>query len=102
MSLIVFTVASVSTIPGIGPLNDPPFREGGEPLCPCWTRLDFDVPVRTVRGPPRIQGVIRILGIRKNRLETRKRLRGELWQEMRRGDALIDAGTRDEHREQQA
>ncbi len=71
-TLIVLTVPSIPTMPGVRPLNDPAFRQRRKAFRALWTRLDLDAPPGTMLGHPGIQSVVVILLIRKDRDETRK------------------------------
>src|SRR2546428_802520 len=66
-SLIVLTVSTVPTMPGVRPLNHPAFLQGCEAFRACRTHLDFNAPAGTMLGHPNVQGVIVILLIRKDR-----------------------------------
>src|SRR5215470_15953511 len=76
--LIVLTVSSKSTMPGVRPLNYPAFLQGRKAFRARGTCLHFDVPVWTMLSHPGVQGMIVILLIRKDRHETRKVVWGDL------------------------
>src|SRR5215471_19909014 len=59
-TLIVLTVPSVSTLPGVRPLNHPEFRQRRKTFCAGWTCLHCDAPAWTVLSHPGLQSVIMI------------------------------------------
>src|SRR2546428_12263721 len=70
--LIVLTVSSTPTMPGVRPRNHPAFLQGRKAFRAGWPCLHFDVPAWTMLSHPGVQCVIVILLIRKDRDETRK------------------------------
>src|SRR4029453_5404291 len=71
-SLIVLAVSPVATMPGVRALNHPaflPWRDAFRALRPC---LHGQVPPRAMRGHPRVEVVMVILLISKNRDHTGK------------------------------
>ena len=100
-ALIVLTVPSVPTMPGVRPLNHPAFLQRREAFRALWTRLDLDAPPRTMLGHPGVQGVIVILLIRKDRHETRKVVWRDVAEQERGGHPIIEPGTGNTDSEQQ-
>src|SRR5712691_4343079 len=70
--LIVLTVSSKPTMPGVRPLNHPAFLQGRKAFPAIWTCLHFDVPAWTILSHPGLQTVLVILLIRQDHDETRK------------------------------
>src|SRR5215831_18095509 len=77
-ALIVLTIPSTSTMPGMRPLHHPEFRPGRQTLCAGWTCLHCDAPAWTVLSHPSLQSVMVILLIHKDRDKTRKMIGGRL------------------------
>jgi len=102
MSLIVLPVTSVPTIPGVRALNHPAFRQRCEAFCALWARLEFEAPLRTMLGHPRVEVVIVIFHIRKDRAQTRKIVRGDVPEQLRSRCAIIEAGTGNQDGNQQS
>src|SRR5437762_9714254 len=71
-ALIVLTVPAIPAMPGMRPLNHPAFLQRREAVRACRTHLDCDAPAGTMLGHPGVEGVMVILLIRKNRLQTRQ------------------------------
>ena len=101
-TLIVLTIPSVSTMPGVRPLHHPEFRQGRKTFCACWTCLYFDAPAWTVLSHPSLQSVIVILLIRKDRDKTRKMLGVDLAEPERCRRTIIKTGRRHENDQQYA
>ena len=59
-------------MPSVCPFNHPTCSEGGEACRALRTHLDLEVPRWAMLGHPRVEGVIMILLIRKDRDQTRK------------------------------
>src|SRR5258706_9734432 len=97
-AFIVLTVPSIPAMPGIRPLNHPAFLHRREAFRACRTHLDFDAPAGTMLGHPGVEGMMVILLIRNDRLQTRQILRGDLAEEERCGDPIIEtpAGHQDD------
>src|SRR5712691_11489387 len=89
-SFIVLTVTSVPTVPGVCALNHPAFLQRCEAFRALWTRLHFEAPLRTMLGHPRVEIVIVILLIRKDRLQTRHILGGDLSEQDQGGYPIIE------------
>src|SRR5215470_14370998 len=96
-TLIVFTIPSTSTMPGVRPLNDPEFRQGRKTFCAGWTCLHFDAPAWTMLSHPGLQSMIGILLIRKDRDQTRKMIWVDLVEQKRCSDPIIEPSTGNEH-----
>src|SRR5215510_6398551 len=95
--LIVLTVSSKSTMPGVRPLNDPTFLQGRKAFHARGTCLHFDVPVWTMLSQPGVQRVIVILLIRKDRHETRTVVWGDLPEQEWCRHTIIKTRTGNEH-----
>ena len=96
-TLIVLTIPSASTLPGVRPLNHPKCRQGRQTFCAGWTCLHFDAPAWTVLRPPGLQSVLVILLIRKDRDKTRKMVGVDLVEQERCRHTIIKTGVRHEH-----
>src|SRR5262249_8404308 len=95
-ALIVLTIPSIPTMPGVRPLNHPAFLQRGKAACARRTRLHFDAPARTMLGHPGVQGMVVILLIRKDRGETWKGRGGDQAQQERGRHPISKTGTGDE------
>jgi group II intron reverse transcriptase/maturase len=101
-TFIVLTVPTVPPMPGVRPFHHPTFGEGSKACGTLRTRLDLEVPRWAMIGQPRVEGVIMILLIRKDRDQTRK-IGGQHVPEPRRGDhPIIQRGAGHHHCQQQA
>src|SRR5262245_30507516 len=100
--LIVLTVSSKSTMPGVCPFNYPALLQGRKAFRARETCLHFDVPVWTMLSHPGVQSVIVILLIRKDRHETRKVVWGGLPEQERGRHTIIKPRTGNEHGQSQA
>ena len=96
-TLVVLTIPSASTLPGVRLLNHPEFRQGRKTFYTGWTCLHFDAPARTVLSYPGLQSVIVILLIRKDRDKTRKMVWVDLAEQERCRHTIIKARPRDEN-----
>ena len=92
-AFIVLTVPTIPAMPGIRPLNHPAFLQRREAFRACRTHLDFDAPAGTMLGHPGVEGVIVILLIRKDRLQTRQILGGDMAEQDRCGNPIIETST---------
>src|SRR3954463_8494987 len=92
-ALIVLTLPSVPPMPGIRPLDDPAFLQRREALRALRTCLHLDGPSSPMRGHPGLQGVMVILLIRKDRLQTRQILGGDMAEQERCCHPLIETST---------
>ena len=99
ITLIVLTIPSTSTMPGVRPLNHPEFRQGCKTFGACWTCLYFDAPAWTVLNHPSLQRVIVILLICKDRDKTRKMIGVDLAKQERCRRPIIKTGLRNENDE---
>ena len=66
------TVSTVPSMPGVHPFHHPPFGEGREACGALRTPRDLEVPRWAMLGHPRVEGMIMILLVRKDREQTRK------------------------------
>src|SRR4030095_11475925 len=98
--LIILTVSSTPTMPGVRPLNYPAFLQGRKALRTDWPCLHFDVPAWTLLRHPGVQSVMVILLIRKNRDETRKMVGVDVPEQERCRHPIIKPGTGNEHGQQ--
>ena len=89
-ALIVLTVSPVPTMPSVRALNHPAFLQWREAFRALRPRLHGDVPPRAMHCHPRFEGVIVILLIRKDCLQTRHILWGDLAEQDRCGDPIIE------------
>ena len=99
ITLIVLTIPSTSTMPGVRPLNHPEFRQERQTLCAGWTCLHCDAPAWTVLSHPSRQSVMVILLIRKDRDKTRKMIGVDLAEQERCRRTIIKPGLRHENNE---
>jgi hypothetical protein len=99
--LIILTVSSTPTMPGVRPRNHPAFLQGRKAFRADWPCLHFDVPAWTMLSHPGIQSGIVTLLIRKNRDETRKRVRVDVPEQERCRHPIIQTGTGNENGQQQ-
>ena len=99
-TLIVLTIPSTSTMPGVRLLNHPEFPQGRKTFCACWTCLHFNASAWTVLSPPGLESVIVILLIRKDRDKTRKIVWGDLAEQERCRRTIIKTGLRNEYDQQ--
>ena len=99
-TLVVLTIPSASTLPGVRLLNHPEFRQGRKTFCTCWTCLHCDAPAWTVLSHPGLQIVIVILLIRKDRDKTRKMIGVDLVKQERCRRTIIKTGFRNENDQQ--
>ena len=90
-AFIVLTVPSISSMPGVRPLNHPAFLQRREAFRARRTHGHFDVPAGTMLGHPGVQGVIVILLIRKDRDETRKVVGRDVTEQERGCHTIIQA-----------
>ena len=95
--LIILTVSSTPTMPGVRPLNHPAFLQGRKTFRADWPCLHFDVPAWTMLSHPGVQSVIVILLVRKNRDETRKMVGVDVPEQERGRHAIIQTGTGNEY-----
>src|SRR5438876_2039988 len=100
--LIVLTVSSTPTMPGVRPRNHPAFLQGRKAFRAGWPCLHFDVPAWTMLSHPGVQCVIVILLIRKDRDETRKVVWGDVPKQERCRHTIIKTRTGNENGQQQA
>src|SRR4029434_4822132 len=100
--LIVLTVSSKPTMPGVRPLNHPAFLQGRKAWRAGWPCLHFDMPVWTMCRHPGVQSAIVILLIRKDRDETRKVVWMDVPEQERCCYPIIKTRTGNEHGQQQA
>src|SRR5712691_6650703 len=98
-ALIVLRVASVSTMPGVGALNHPAWRQRCAAFRPLWARRHCEAPPRTMLGPPHVEVVMRILHVGQNGLTARNIVRGEVAESLRGRHASIAScpGTEEGH-----
>src|SRR5262245_56700523 len=101
-ALIVLTVAAIPAMPGMRPLNNPAFLQGGKSACACWTRLHFEVPGGTVLGHPCGQIMVVILLIGKDRDEPGKVLGRDEAKQGHGCHPIIETGAGNENGEDQA
>src|SRR2546425_1407531 len=96
-ALIVLTIPSVPTMPGVRPLDHPAFLQRREAFRALRTCLHLDAPPSTMLGHPGLKGVMVILLIRKDRLQTRHILWCEVAEQERCGYPIIEtsAGNQD-------
>ena len=99
-TLVVLTIPSASTMPGVRPLNHPEFRQGRKTFCAGWTCLHFDALAWTVLSHPGVQRVIVILLIRKDRDKTRKMVGVDLVEQERCRHTVIKTRPRNENDQQ--
>src|ERR1700704_5957572 len=92
-ALIVLTIPSVPPMPGMRPLDHPAFLQRRETFRTLWTCLYLDAPASPMLGHPGLQGVIVILLIRKDRLQTRQILGGDMAEQDRCGNPIIETST---------
>ena len=88
-------------MPGVRPLNHPAFLQGRKAFRAGGTCLHFDVPAWTMLSHPGVQSVIVILLIRKDRLQTRQILRGDMAEQDRCGNPIIETSTGNKDDKQQ-
>src|SRR6266852_1314940 len=100
-ALIVLTVPSIPTMPGVRPLNHPAFLQRCEAFRARRTHLHFDAPAGTMLGHPGVEGVIVILLIRKDCGKTRKVLWRDGTEQERGCHPIIETGTGNEDSDQQ-
>src|SRR2546426_10080790 len=89
-ALIVLTIPSVPAMPGVRPLDHPAFLQRREAFRALRTCLHLDAPPSTMLGHPGLQGVIVLLLIRKDRLQTRHLLWCEVAEQGRCGSPIIE------------
>src|ERR1700704_4717719 len=96
-ALIVLTLPSVPPMPGMRPLDPPAFLQRRETFRTLWTCLYLDAPASPMLGHPGLQGVMVILLIRKDRLQTRQILRGDMAEQAQCCSPIIEtsAGHKD-------
>jgi len=100
--LVVFAVPSAFAVPGVGPLDDPPFVEWRKTFRAFRPRFDFDVPRGSVLFQPGVQGMIVILVVAEDGLQSRDVLRIDLSQQLRSRRSVVGSRAGDDHRDQQA
>src|SRR6266446_8802016 len=100
-AFVVLTVPAIPAMPGIRPLNHPAFLQRREAFRACRTHLDFDAPAGTMLGHPGVEGVIVILLVRKDRLQTRQILGCDMAKQDRCCDPIIETSAGNQDGQQQ-
>src|SRR6266850_5434547 len=101
-SFIVLAMAPRATMPGVGPLYHPAFLQRREPFGPFRTRLDLEAPHGPMCSHPGGKGVMVLLVVGQDRVETGEIFRINQLQQSRCRDAIIYPRTCDQHDDQQA
>src|SRR3989442_8451083 len=100
-ALIVLTIPSVPTMPGVRPLDHPAFLQRREAFRALRTCLHLDAPPSTMLGHRGLKGVMVMLLIRKDRLQTRHILWCEVAEQERCGYPIIETSAGHQDGQQQ-
>ena len=98
--ILVLTIPSTSTLPGVRPLHHPALRQGRQTFGACWTCLYFDAPAWTVLRHPSFQSEVVILLLCKDRDQTRNMLGVDVAEQERCRRTSIKPGLRHENDQQ--
>src|ERR1035437_964493 len=101
-TLVVFAVATTTTVPRICAFDNPPLLQRRESSRSLRATLNLDAPIRTFCLQPSFQPVIMILVIAENDRQSRKVRRRDSAKEDRRGNAVIERSARNQHGHQQS
>src|SRR6266568_1828401 len=101
LALIVFTVSSPPAIPRVGAFHDPTYPHGRKTGAALWTGRDLEMPRGAMGGQPVVERVIVVLGIPKDRLDTRKSRGRHQCKDLHSRPAIIKTSARDEDRDKE-
>ena len=89
-ALVVLAVPPGTAVPRIRALHHPPFAHGCEARAAFGTGLHLDPPAGSIFCQPRVEGMIVILVIAKDRLQAGKLLQTDLREQIRSGGAVVN------------
>ena len=98
---VVLAMPSAATVPGIGSFHHPSFFQRSEAFYPFGARRHFDSPIRSILLEPGRELMVVVLAVPEDRLQPRKPLGRDLREQLRSGRAIVEARSRDQHRDQQ-
>src|SRR5207244_610079 len=99
--LIVFTGASPPAMRRVGAFHDPTYPHGRKTGAALWTGRDLEMPRGAMSGQPVVERVIVVLGLPKDRRDTRNSRGRHQCQDLHRRPALIETSARDEDRDKE-